>query len=218
MHSRSYAVSKRILDFSAALFGIIVMSPVFLLLALLVKLYGGPGPIIFKQQRVAFQGRVFTIHKFRSMVVGAEQKQKEGIATEKLVTPIGRSIRYCHFDDWPQLFNVLKGDLSLVGLRPRPYAEVQLMKKKQPLWGEREKVKAGMTSLSSVLLYLPEKRERIVALLPKKQRLSGLAQRCNWLGIDLYYVREHNLRMDAIIFYYTILLIFKKIIKLIFKR
>jgi len=131
---------KRIIDIAASAGGIIVLSPVYVTTALLIKLEDG-GPIFFAQDRVGKWGRVFKMYKFRSMVVGADKmkdalldQNESGGVTFKMkrdprITKVGQVIRRLSIDELPQLFNVLKGDMSLVGPRPpvpREVAEYEL--------------------------------------------------------------------------------------------
>lgn len=115
----AYRHVKRAADFVAAALGVLVASPVLVLTALAVKLES-PGPVIFKQKRLGYKGKPFDIYKFRSMVVGAE-KTGTGVYSFKndsRVTKVGRFIRATSIDELPQLFNILKGDMSLIGPRP----------------------------------------------------------------------------------------------------
>lgn len=134
---RNYLISKRVMDLIGSLIGIILLSPVFVVLALLIKLEDRKASIIFKQQRVGKDGRLFYIYKFRSMVTNAEKlldqlldKNETTGAMFKMrddprVTRIGHFIRKTSLDELPQLFNVLKGDMSLVGPRPPLPREVE---------------------------------------------------------------------------------------------
>lgn len=114
-----YKVVKRVMDFIIALCALIVLSPVMLVVAIIIKITS-PGPVIFKQQRIGKDGKVFEIYKFRSMCVGAE-KQGSGVYSGKgdaRVTPIGKIIRATSIDELPQFINILKGEMSFVGPRP----------------------------------------------------------------------------------------------------
>ena len=134
---RSSAAFKRLMDIILALFAIICGSPVFLLTALLVKVTS-PGPIIFSQTRVGRFGRHFKFYKFRSMYIDAEARKAElmkhnessdgvifKMKRDPRITPVGRFIRKFSIDELPQLFNVLLGDMSLVGPRPPLPSEVR---------------------------------------------------------------------------------------------
>jgi lipopolysaccharide/colanic/teichoic acid biosynthesis glycosyltransferase len=109
---------KRMFDFVVAAAGLLVLSPVMLLTALLIKVES-PGPIFFKQQRVGKGFRPFLIYKFRTMVQDASQRGSSiTVGADPRITRIGRFLRKTKFDELPQLINVLKGEMSLVGPRP----------------------------------------------------------------------------------------------------
>lgn len=108
---------KRIFDFMIALVGLICASPILLIFSVWIKL-DSKGPVIFKQERIGFKGKVFKIYKFRSMCVGAEKSGVYSDKTDTRVTRVGKLIRKTSIDELPQLFNLLKGDMSLIGPRP----------------------------------------------------------------------------------------------------
>lgn len=108
---------KRAIDFLIALVGLICASPVLLVVALLIKI-DSEGPVLFKQERIGLNGKVFKIYKFRSMCVGAEKSGVYSDSKDTRVTKVGRFIRATSIDELPQLFNMLKGDMSLIGPRP----------------------------------------------------------------------------------------------------
>lgn len=108
---------KRILDFVIALFGLIILSPILAVLSILIKL-DSKGPVLYNQERIGLNGKVFKIHKFRSMCIGAE---KSGVYSDKKdtrVTRVGRFIRATSLDELPQLWNMLVGEMALIGPRP----------------------------------------------------------------------------------------------------
>lgn len=114
-----YPYFKRVCDFVIAVVALVLLSPILLLTALAIKLESR-GPVIFKQERLGLKGKPFWIYKFRSMVVGAE-KQGSGVYSYKgdaRVTKVGRFIRATSIDELPQLVNILKGDMALIGPRP----------------------------------------------------------------------------------------------------
>ena len=147
-----YAFVKRAFDIFASLLGIIILSPLMLITALAVKLYDG-GPAIYKQVRLTKGGRKFNIYKFRSMRVDAE---KDGVARlssgdrDDRITPVGRIVRKCRLDELPQLFNILKGDMSIVGPRPERPEIAEEYYKKMPDFRLRLQVKAGLTGYAQV--------------------------------------------------------------------
>lgn len=112
-------VMKRAFDYSAATVGIIATSPVMLAAAVAIKL-DSKGPVFFKQTRIGQYGKPFTVYKFRTMFVDADKSQLGKIKNDPRVTRVGKFLRKYSLDELPQLFNVLKGDMSLVGPRPIP--------------------------------------------------------------------------------------------------
>lgn len=108
---------KKILDKTAALFGLLVLSPVLVVVTILIRLKMPGGPVIFRQQRVGRHGKLFTIYKFRTMTTG-HQGSSVSVAGEARITPLGAVLRKYKIDELPELWNVLKGDMSLVGPRP----------------------------------------------------------------------------------------------------
>ncbi len=114
-----YKQFKRFCDFTVSLVALIVLSPLFAVVAIAIKL-DSKGPVIFKQERLGFGGNVFLIYKFRSMCVGAEQTGTGQYSFEgdPRVTKVGRFLRATSIDELPQLLNVLKGEMSIVGFRP----------------------------------------------------------------------------------------------------
>lgn len=185
-------LAKRIIDIVLSLVGIVLLSPVLATVALLVKLTSR-GPAIFSQSRCGLNGRMFTFYKFRSMVVGAEARfhevahlsQREvatKIPNDPRVTPIGGFLRKFSLDELPQLFNVLKGDMSLVGPRPAIPSEVAQYKR----WQRRRlRMRPGLTCLWAV-----EGRDHIDFE--------------TWMRMDLAYIDNWSLSLDARIILLTI--------------
>ena len=180
-----YLFAKRAIDIVFALFGIIILSPVFLSSALLIKLTS-PGRILFIQERNGYKGKIFKMYKFRSMVNNAEKlftlvesmNEVSGhmfkIKDDPRITPVGRIIRKTSIDELPQLFNILKGDMSIVGPRPPILREVV----KYDAWhGLRLSVKPGLTGLWQV-----SGRNRV-----------GFDE---MVRLDLKYIRERSLKRD----------------------
>lgn len=143
---------KRILDIITSLLLIIFFSPIMLIIAIAIKLSDG-GPVLFKQKRYTINGKVFEILKFRSMIVGAE-KEGEVIPAENKdprITSVGRVIRKIRMDELPQFFNILKGDMSLVGPRPERVEHVDKYSEQLPEFRYRLKVKGGLTGYAQVM-------------------------------------------------------------------
>ncbi len=141
---------KRFFDIVLALIALIILSPVFLIIAVLIKCYDG-GPVFYRQERLTKDGKVFLIYKFRSMSVDSEE-QGARLASkgDSRVTPIGRVLRNIHFDELPQLLNILAGDMSLVGPRPERPEIAAEYEKEIPEFSYRLKVKAGLTGYAQV--------------------------------------------------------------------
>ena len=155
--TREYSLSveerffKRMIDIICALFLLIITSPFMLLTALAVKLYDG-GPVLYKQVRCTLHQREFYIMKFRSMRTDAE---KDGVArlaqkNDNRVTPVGRFIRKCRLDELPQLFNILKGDMSFIGPRPERPEIIEQYMEIMPEFIFRTKVRAGLAGFAQV--------------------------------------------------------------------
>jgi exopolysaccharide biosynthesis polyprenyl glycosylphosphotransferase len=187
-------LAKRLLDLAAALILLLLLSPLLLLVAILVKLTSR-GPVVFSQDRAGMNGRIFTLYKIRTMVQGAEKdRQKlEGknemdgpvfkIKEDPRITGLGKFLRKTSIDELPQLWNVVKGDMSLVGPRPLPTYEVE---KFEPWQRRRMSMRPGITCLWQV---------------------SGRNQVTkfeDWMRLDLEYVDRWSLALDAKILLRTI--------------
>ena len=183
------AVVKRIFDVSCTLILLLVSTPVMLLTGLLIALESR-GPVFYKQERVGTAGRVFKVLKFRSMRADAERdgKPRWAAAQDDRVTRVGRVIRTFRIDEIPQLFNVLKGEMSLVGPRPeRPFFVGQLTET-LPYYAVRHSLKPGITGWAQV----------------KYQYGATLEDSREKLEYDLFYVKNHCLSLDLLILFKTV--------------
>lgn len=190
---------KRIVDFIVSFVLLIVICPLLLFIALWIRM-DSPGPIMFKQTRVGLHGKPYTIYKFRTMVTNADEIMKARLAKlenlenftfqekdDPRITPSGKFLRKLSFDELPQLLNILKGDMSLVGPRP----EVP----------------------DIVKLYTPEQHQRLDVL----QGITGLAQVNGrseltfeeTMSYDLEYVKRWSIGLDLQILWKTIFVVFK---------
>lgn len=182
---------KRIFDVVMALIAIAVASPVMLLIALAIKIYDG-GPVLFTQERLTENGDVFTVFKFRSMRV--EKEAGEYVMTRKnddRVTPVGKVIRNIHFDELPQLFNILRGDMSFVGPRPECPVLAEEYRQTIPEFNYRLKVKAGLTGYAQVY---------------GKYNTTPYDK----LKLDLYYIENYSFWLDVKLILLTVKILFQK--------
>jgi lipopolysaccharide/colanic/teichoic acid biosynthesis glycosyltransferase len=172
---RPYPLLKRVADALVAAGLLLLCSPLLLLLALLVQL-DSPGPVLFHQQRIGRGGRPFAILKFRSMVADAAQRGSyQTAAGDPRITRVGRWLRRSSLDELPQLINVLRGDMSLVGPRPDVPAQQSLYAPRD--WQLRCRVRPGITGLAQATL----------------RSTATASQR---LELDLRYVRQQSLTLD----------------------
>jgi Undecaprenyl-phosphate glucose phosphotransferase len=185
-------MAKRIFDILVSAFSLIILSPFMALIALAVKLTS-PGPVFYKQERVGMDGKKFMLYKFRSMVDGAESKSGEVFTSkgDKRVTGLGKFLRRFSLDELPQLFNVLIGDLSLVGPRPERQKFVDEFYKKIPRYMLRHKIKLGMTGWAQINGLRGE---------------SSIEERLNY---DLYYINHWSFWFDIKIMLLTFYAVLK---------
>lgn len=185
--------TKRFLDIFFSLFAIILLMPVYIALSIGVKL-SSPGPILYSHQRIGKNGEAFKIFKFRSMYVDAE---KDGPAlsskNDSRVTPFGKFIRKTRLDEFPQFFNVLKGDMSLVGPRPERQFYIDQITEKAPHYSHLLSVRPGITSWGQVKYGYAENVDQMI------ERLK----------YDIIYIENRSLFIDFKIMIYTIKIIFQ---------
>ncbi|MBU0661903.1 sugar transferase [Candidatus Micrarchaeota archaeon] len=197
----AYLPVKRAFDFIAALLGFAFLWPLFAIIAFAIALDSGM-PLLYRQERLTFHEKTFTALKFRTMVKGAREIQKKGTPLEKLITRTGAPLRETHFDEFPQLWNVLLGEMSLIGPRPliREW-ELQMPK-------GRLECKAGMTGLGTVMRLLPHRRSAILRRLRDAQHLRN---ENNIYSFDVYYCAHASARLDFIILCETFRLVAGKV-------
>ncbi len=143
--------AKRAMDIILSLIGLIILSPVLLIVSLAIKIEDG-GPVLFKQDRVTVGGKVFQILKFRSMIPNAEigGKSQPAVDNDPRITKVGRFIRATRIDEFPQIINILKGDMSIVGPRPERVEHARKYSKLIPEFDFRLSVKGGLTGYAQV--------------------------------------------------------------------
>ena len=180
---------KILLDKTAALVGLIMLSPILLITALLIRIKMPGGPVIFRQQRVGRHGQLFTIYKFRSMTTG-HQGSSVSVAGEARITPLGAVLRRYKIDELPELWNVLKGDMSLVGPRPDVpgYAD--------KLTGDDREIlllRPGITGPAS-LKYRNE--EELLATVDNPQEYNDTVIYPDKIRLNRYYLHHYSFWKD----------------------
>jgi exopolysaccharide biosynthesis polyprenyl glycosylphosphotransferase len=182
----AYPFVKRLIDIGIAIVCLIILLPLLILVALAI-LINSHGPIFYRQQRVGKDNRIFTLYKFRTMVPNAEEMTGPVLATadDPRVTRIGALLRKARIDEFPQLFNILKGDMSLVGPRPERPEFVAEFDKTEPFYERRVKVRPGLTGLAQIY-----------------GRYDSSVQ--NKLRYDLAYVYNISLMLDLKILFSTL--------------
>lgn len=182
---------KRAMDIVISLLLLILTSPIFLISAIAIKLYDG-GPVFFRQERGTIGGKVFRIHKFRSMVVDAD---KYGVnptgENDPRITPVGKVLRFTRMDELPQLIDILLGDMSLVGPRPERVEHIQQYSEKIPEFAYRLKFRGGLTGYAQIF---------------GKYNTSPYDK----LQLDLIYMQNYSLLLDIKLILMTVKIMFMK--------
>lgn len=184
-------IFKRIIDVIGSSLGLLITSPLFLLVALSIKLTDG-GPVFYRQRRCSKDLKPFDILKFRSMVVDAEKNGPQpAVDNDNRITKVGKVIRALRIDELPQLINILKGDMSIVGPRPERIEHVEKYSEEIPEFVCRYKVKGGLTGYAQVF---------------GKYNTSAY----NKLKMDLIYIQNYSLALDFKLILMTVKILFKK--------
>ncbi|MDR2043684.1 MAG: undecaprenyl-phosphate glucose phosphotransferase [Clostridium sp.] len=179
-------VSKRLMDVLGASVGILLTSPVMLLAAVLIRC-GSPGPVIFKQERIGFHKKSFAMYKFRTMELQppAQEQRAWTVKDDPRVTGIGRILRRTSIDELPQLFNILRGDMSLVGPRPERPLFVEKFKEEIPRYMVKHQVRPGLTGWAQVNGYRGD---------------TSIRKRIDY---DIFYIENWTLGLDIKIIFLT---------------
>lgn len=184
-----YHTIKRIMDISISMFFIVlIMSWLFPIVAVLIKITS-KGPVFFIQKRTGHMGVVFDCFKFRTMHINAEADIRQASANDKRITVIGKLLRLTHLDETPQLFNVLLGDMSVVGPRPHMLYHTRHYGQMIPYYNLRHEAMPGMTGMAQIKGYMGEiNMER------------DLRKRIQW---DVYYLKNRSIWLDLKILFMT---------------
>jgi sugar transferase (PEP-CTERM system associated) len=187
--TRLFLAAKRAGDVTGALLALVAFAPLMLIVAAAVRLTSA-GPILYRQRRVGQDGRVFTLRKFRSMRVDAEASTGAvwAVPHDDRVTPLGRLLRRSHLDELPQLWNILSGDMSLVGPRPERPEFVRELTRTIPFYGQRHVVKPGLTGWAQVCY-------------PYGASVEDSMRK---LQYDLFYIKHMSLPVDAYVLFETV--------------
>lgn len=191
---RTAVALKRMIDIVVSATLLVLLAPVLAVVALLIK-WDSPGPIFYTQERVGFRGRLFTIYKFRSMRAEAEVGTGPVWAAEHdpRVTRVGRFLRACRLDECPQLWNVLKGDMSVVGPRPERPVFVERLSPELPYYEQRHLLKPGVTGWAQVCY-------------PYGASVEDARAK---LAYDLYYLLNWSTVFDLSIIFHTIKIVLR---------
>lgn len=180
-------VIKRIMDLVITGFGLIITSPIFLITALCIKLEDG-GPVFYKQERATYAGKVFNVIKFRSMKVEDGSIHKSVTKNDDRITRTGRIIRKFRIDELPQLINVIKSDMSIVGPRPEMVENVEKYTKELPEFAYRQRAKAGLTGMAQIYgKYNTSPKDKLI--------------------FDLTYINEYSVWLDIKLIFRTLLVL-----------
>lgn len=183
MNSFERAV-KRIFDLVCSFFGIVVLSPVFLIVYVALRVQN-EGSVIFRQERIGYKGRAFNIYKFRTMRVNSELNGKPQLAAkgDERLTKVGKFLREHHLDELPQLFNVLKGDMSFVGPRPERQYFIDQIRLVNPDYDYIFLMRPGLTSKATIHNGYTDTLDKMLVRL--QMDLEYLQKRSFWLDIKL---------------------------------
>lgn len=186
---RSLTAAKRLVDIASAAVGLLVGLPILAIVAAAIKLTS-PGPVLYHQARVGRRGRVFTLHKFRTMRTDAEQASGPVFAVNEdpRVTPVGGFLRRTRLDELPQLWNILIGQMSLVGPRPERPEFVTSLTEQIPFYGQRHVVKPGLSGWAQV----------------RFSYAASVEDTMEKLQYDLFYIKNMSLLLDLLIIFSTV--------------
>ena len=179
-------IIKRTVDIVGSIVGIMITSPIMLLCAVAVKC-SSPGPVIFKQERVGLHNKTFYMYKFRSMRTQAPASEQKAwtVKDDPRVTAVGKVLRHTSLDELPQLFNILKGDMSLIGPRPERPQFVEKFKEEIPRYMVKHQVRPGLTGWAQV------------------NGLRGDTSIRKRIEYDIYYIENWTLGFDIKIIFLT---------------
>ncbi len=187
--SLSFRFWKRTIDIALSIIVFLVLLPFLPVIVYKIKRQS-PGPIFFKQERTGLNGKPFKMYKFRTMHVNKEADTKQATVDDPRKFPFGQFLRRTTLDEMPQLINILKGEMSVVGPRPHMLAHTKYYAEQLPDFMERHKVKPGVTGLAQATGWRGDTPELWIM----EERLRR----------DLYYIRHRSIKLDLIIIYHSL--------------
>ncbi len=185
----TYTVFHRGLDIVVSLIALILLMPFFPIVAFIIK-YQSPGPLFFSQERTGLNGKTFRMYKFRSMHVNDEANRVQATLNDPRKFPFGKVMRRTSIDELPQLYNILRGDMSLIGPRPHMLAHTDYYSKMIPYYMERHAVKPGLTGWAQVMGWRGDT--------PELWMMEGRVIR------DIWYIEHKSVWLDIRILFMTV--------------
>ena len=186
----AYRFVKRVFDFAFSAAVLVLLSWLFVIIAILVKVDDPKGPVFFKQQRATKDGRIFKVYKYRTMKVHEPGEEFSATENDDRITRVGRILRKFRVDEIPQVLNILKGDMSLVGPRPEMLENVYRYTQELPEFEYRLRVKAGLTGLAQVAgKYNTSPKDKLI--------------------LDLMYIERYSIWQDIMLLLRTLIVFFK---------
>ena len=184
---------KRLLDFFVGVLGVLILSPILVVIAVSIRLTS-KGNALYKQHRVGLNGRVFKLYKFRTMFTDAElDGAKWAEENDPRITPLGKYLRLSRLDELPQLWNLIRGEMSLIGPRPERPEFIKTLEQEIPYYDVRHLVPPGITGWAQVMY-------------PYGANVEDARRK---LEFDLYYIKNHSIQLDLAILIKTIIVVFK---------
>ncbi len=185
----SYRFWKRTIDIALSIIVFLVLLPFLPIIAIVMK-WQSPGPLFFKQERTGLNGKPFKMYKFRTMHVNKEADTKQALRDDPRKFPFGQFLRRTTLDEMPQLINILKGEMSVVGPRPHMLVHTKYYAERIPNFMERHTIKPGVTGLAQVTGWRGDTPELWIM----EERLRR----------DLFYIRHRSIKLDLAIIYHSL--------------
>jgi len=188
-NSLYYRIVKRCIDIALSLIVFLVLLP-FVPVIAIIMMFQSPGPLFFKQERTGLNGKTFKMYKFRTMHVNKDADRLQATRDDPRKFPLGQFLRRTTLDEMPQLINILKGEMSVVGPRPHMLVHTEYYAERIPNFMERHTVKPGVTGLAQATGWRGDTPELWIM----EERLRR----------DLFYIRHQSIKLDLIIIYHSL--------------